>query len=233
MIMAWYQAIFFGRAMKDDNWDLINGPIAHEIEVLNYSNQINNIECLFKYLSYKGRELKRELFPTESALTELHRTGTLFLLDKPGAYRDIEVHVGNGEIVVHQPPTYSEIPMHIEEFFGTLSKLWPNATPLELASYALWRINWIHPFKNGNGRCARAFAYTCLCLKYGFMLPGNRTIIDLIMVNKPTFQTCLKEADNAFEKSGIIDISAMSVFLENLLVIQLQSALGDKGAEGD
>lgn len=218
--------------MKDDNWDLINGPIAHEIEVLNYSNQINNIECLVKLLAYKRRELAKEVIPTESDLKELHRTGTLFLLDRPGAYRDLEVHVGNGEIVVHQPPTYSEIPMHVEEFFVTLSKLWPDATPLELASYALWRINWIHPFKNGNGRCARAFAYACLCLKYGFMLPGNRTIIDLIMVNRPTFQHCLKEADNAFESTGFVDISSMNAFLEDLLVIQLQSALGAGSRKG-
>ncbi|MBA4610758.1 Fic family protein [Stappia taiwanensis] len=211
--------------MKDDNWDLINGPIAHEIEVLNYSNQINNIECIVKLLTHQGKEQATDVFPSEMALKELHRTGTIFLLQHPGYYRDVEVHVGNEKVIVHQPPPCSKIQMHITDFFETLGKLWPNSTPLELASYALWRINWIHPFKNGNGRCARAFAYTCLCLKYGFMLPGNRTIIDLIMVNKITFQNCLKEADTAYESNGEINISSMIKFLEELLILQLKSSV--------
>ncbi|GGE96156.1 hypothetical protein GCM10007285_24750 [Stappia taiwanensis] len=57
------------------------------------------------------------------------------------------------------------------------------------------------------------------------MLPGNRTIIDLIMVNKITFQNCLKEADTAYESNGEINISSMIKFLEELLILQLKSSV--------
>jgi hypothetical protein len=34
-----------------------------------------------------------------------------------------------------------------------------QVVPTELAAYGLWRLNWIHPFVEGNGRTARAVCY--------------------------------------------------------------------------
>ena len=213
--------------MLDSNWDLINGQTAHEIELLNYTTQTNVIECLVRLLLYFHSAPNHQgctTYPSEVYLCELHRAGTLFLLAKPGQYRDTEVYVAKGDQVIYSPPASIEVGSHMTEFFNTLNGLWATADPLLVASYALWRINWVHPFKNGNGRTARAFAYCCLCLKFGFMLPGSNTVIDLITSNREEYQSALAQADQAYA-GGTTDLSAMRAFLERLLIVQLSSLL--------
>lgn len=211
--------------MRDDNWELINGPDAHEIEVLNYTNQINVIEALLKFFLHHGGADAAgcPYSPNCRTLCELHRTGTLFLLTNPGAYREGAVHVvdGNGN-VVHEPPQAAEVPALMEAFEAEITDRWKAGTPIGMAAFALWRINWIHPFKNGNGRTARAYAYACLCLKYGFFLPGTRTVIDLIMENRPQYQEALRHAD-ATAAAGTPDLGPMETFLERLVIEQLSS----------
>lgn len=207
--------------MHDPNWDLINGPVAHEIEVLNYANQANVIEAIFKFIQFYNNNS----FPNELALKELHRTGTLFLLNHPGQYRTEEVVVQHPDgTVVHTPPSHSEVDRLMKEFFLELEQMWSDSAPIRIAAFSLWKINWIHPFKNGNGRTARAFIYSCLCTKFGFLLPGNTTIIDLIMRDRDQYQTSLRIADRGFAESKIPTLTDMENFLERLLIEQLSSA---------
>jgi Fic family protein len=211
--------------MNDDNWDLINGSDAHDIEVLNYSNQINVIEALFRLVTYHGKQVNGAVLPNTTALRELHHAGTLFLLEKPGAYRTVEVHVGDATgNVVFQPPPVADVAALMEAFDNELIAMWPDASPPHVAAFVLWRINWIHPFKNGNGRTARAFAYACLCLKYGLMLPGTTTVIDLITQSREDYEKALRIADQSFKDTGTADLSAMEQYLERLAILQLQSA---------
>ncbi len=90
-------------------------------------------------------------------------------------------------------------------------------------------ISWIHPFKNGNGRTARAFAYLCLCLKLGFELPGRKTLMDLITSNKVEFEGGLRVADRTFAAVGVADTSVLEAFLARLLALQLSSIDADGG----
>jgi Fic family protein len=213
--------------MRDPNWDLIDGEAAHEIEYLNYANQINVIEALFKLLVHQYPVTDGNgcsAYPNAQALRELHRVGTLFLLAHPGEFRDTEVNVQtvNG-VVVYQPPSAAEVPGHIDEMIADIDEMWRDATPMHIAAYVLWRINWIHPFKNGNGRTARAFAYTCLCLKFGFMLPGFPTVIDLITTTRQEYNALLREADEIFLKQNEPDVSNVAAYIERLLIQQLSS----------
>ncbi len=219
------RAFLFGRLMLDSNWDLINGPVAHEIEVLNYANQINVMEALVRYFTHHAPPTEGgcPITPNSNALREIHRTGTLFLLETPGEYRQSEVVVAKPDAIVHEPPTFSEIPGLMEGFDLELAGMWGVSSPIEIAAWALWRINYIHPFKNGNGRAARAFSYACLCLKYGFMLPGSPTVIDLVMASRPQFEEALGVADKAFRSTGVADLEAMEIFLEQLVIRQLTS----------
>ena len=211
--------------MLDHNWDLINGDTAHAIEVLNHSNQANVIEALVLFLVHHGGVTAGPcpLCPNEGSLRELHRTGTLFLLHAPGIYREDQVYLTNNGTVVYTPPPHTEVPTLMATFAVDLEAMWDTANAVQLASYAIWRINWVHPFKNGNGRTARAFAYTCLCLKLGFVLGGAPTVIDLIMQNKPEFEAALRAADISLEASGASDLTLMNDFIERLLVQQLSS----------
>jgi Fic family protein len=214
--------------MIEDNWDLVTGNAAHEIEVLNYSNQVNVIDALVHLLMHHhtAEDGGCASPPNENVLREFHRTATLFLLNSPGSFREVQVHVRAPDgTVIHTPPEPKDVQVHIDQFFEELQKLWPISSAQALGAYSLWMINWIHPFKNGNGRTARAFCYACLSLKLGFVLPGKRTVIDLVMRNRAEYQANLKKADLSFEAGGKPDLGDMEDFIDRLLAEQLNSAL--------
>lgn len=212
--------------MNDDNWEMINGEAAHEIEVLNYANQVNVIEALVHFLMHhhKGEDGSCTGSPNANVLREFHRTATLFLLAAPGQYREIEVFVGDSDgTVVHAPPNATEVSGHIEGFFAELHEHWNTKSAQEIGAFCLWFINWVHPFINGNGRTARAFCYACLCLKVGFVLPGTKTVIDLIMEQREDYYAALKVADTCFHETGTPDLGPMADFVDRLLAEQLSS----------
>jgi hypothetical protein len=111
----------------------------------------------------------------------------------------------------------------MENFEAGIAHLWAKATPIQAAAVTLWRLNWIHPFRNGNGRTARAFSYACLCMKYGFVLPGTPTVIDQIMTNRPEYNAALRHCDVTFAETGTPDFGPMEALLQRLLVAQLSS----------
>jgi len=88
----------------------------------------------------------------------------------------------------------------------------------------MWRINWIHPFDDGNGRTARAASYLVLSVKLDSRLPGKPTIPDLIVYSKGPYYAALEAADRAWS-DGRIDLAEMETLLENLLSAQLVNAI--------
>lgn len=89
-----------------------------------------------------------------------------------------------------------------------------------LPAYALWRLNWIHPFVEGNGRTARAACYYLLCLTQGQLLPGNKIVPERIRDDRKPYYAALRSADEAWER-GEFDISELAAYLEGLLIEQL------------
>ncbi len=212
--------------MLDSNWELINGPPAHHIEQLNAANTINVLEALVTFLINFNQPDSLPWAPNEMAFRELHRCGTLFLLDKPGEYRDVPVQVANALTghVVYQAPPPDEVPKLMAEFFEELTRVWSDGDALDAAAFALWRINWIHPFKNGNGRTARAFCYACLNARLGVILPGTTTVIDQIMLTRPDYEAAIRVADQAVAaNSSARDLAQMKDYLNQLLQIQMSS----------
>lgn len=61
----------------------------------------------------------------------------------------------------------------MNEMINDLNRHWDSAPPIVLEAYALWRLNWIHPFINGNGRTARALCYYVICLRMGGFPPAG------------------------------------------------------------
>lgn len=211
--------------MNDDNWELINGPPAHHIEWLNAVNTINVIEALITlFIGTKVPGAPSPAMPNELALKELHRTGTIFLLFKPGEYRDCPVSVRDGSgAIVYQPPPHTDVETLMAGFFAELTTIWKEGDALDAAAFALWRINWIHPFKNGNGRTARSFAYCCLCARLGVVLPGAPTVIDQIMTTRADYEAAIRVGDTAAVNNDGRDLSAMRAYLDRLLQIQIAS----------
>ena len=87
----------------------------------------------------------------------------------------------------------------------------------------MWRLNWIHPFDDGNGRTSRAVSYLALCAKMGDRLPGRKTLPEQIAENKLPYYDALEKADEAW-LGNVIDTSAMETLLENYLAVQLKDA---------
>jgi Fic family protein len=84
----------------------------------------------------------------------------------------------------------------------------------------MWRVNWIHPFFGGNGRTARALSYLLLSAKLGFVIPGTKTIPELIVENRDPYYDALRRADSSWEQ-GTVNVGAMEALMASLLAQQL------------
>jgi Fic family protein len=84
----------------------------------------------------------------------------------------------------------------------------------------MWRLNWIHPFTDGNGRTARSTSYLVLCLRTGYLLPGKKTIPDQIAEDRTSYYKALECADQGWLEDRI-DLSAMEALLSQMLAKQL------------
>jgi len=112
----------------------------------------------------------------------------------------------------HVPPHFKEVPDLMDQFISVIHENWEIVPyPTALAAYALWRLNWIHPFIEGNGRTARAACYYLICLKSGGLLPGKKTVPERIRENREPYYAALKEADEYWEAGQLnVDTLALS-----------------------
>jgi len=136
-----------------------------------------------------------------------------------GRYRRQPIYVGN-----HRPPHYDMVGEMMDEFISVVHENWGvNDHPTLLPAYALWRMNWIHPFIEGNGRTARAACYYLLCMRQGKLLPGKKIVPERIRDNRAPYYEALRDAD-AHWHNGDFNVSRLADYLQDLLVDQLEDA---------
>jgi Fic family protein len=133
-----------------------------------------------------------------------------------GRFRREPIYVGK-----HTPPHFKDVDDWMDRFISTIQENWFVWSSTELAAYALWRLNWIHPFIEGNGRTARAACYYVLCVRSGALLPGRRIIPERIRESRHDYEQALIAADRAWD-AGHLDFSDMEEYLATLLEAQLQ-----------
>jgi Fic family protein len=121
----------------------------------------------------------------------------------------------------HQPPDAYLVPELIEELCDYVNDNWEQSSPIHLGAYLMWRLNWVHPFADGNGRTSRILSYVVLSIRAGFILPGTPTIPDQIVDNRVPYFEALDAADNAYAQTKIIDVSKMEELIAALLARQL------------
>jgi Fic family protein len=166
--------------------------------------------------------ITRDFTVDHSLIWQLNFYGVVLLNDHAGQYRTGPVGITNSQ---HRPPPAREVPDLMEGMLRYLSTNWNNADASHLAAYTLWRMCWIHPFEQGNGRTARASCYLVLCLKHQLWLPGTQTIIKQITNNRDPYYEVLRHADDHFEANNgtSIDVSKTDAYLNDLLRKQLSS----------
>lgn len=136
-----------------------------------------------------------------------------------GRFREQPIYVGS-----HRPPHYREVSNLMDQFISVIHENWDVIDhPTWLPAYALWRMNWIHPFIEGNGRTARAACYYLICLKAGGLLPGRKIVPERIRENREPYYAALQAADRHWE-DGDFDVSELATYLEGLLKAQLEDA---------
>ena len=121
------------------------------------------------------------------------------------------------------PPRHVEVPDFVAEMCEYVNQHWSDKGAIHLAAYLLWRINWIHPFADGNGRTARVVSYMVLSIKLGSLLPGTPTIPDQIADDKSPYYEALEKSDESW-KFKRIAVSEMEAMLENMHAQQLLNA---------
>lgn len=136
-----------------------------------------------------------------------------------GRFREQPIYVGN-----HRPPHYCEVNNLMDQFISVIHENWDVIDhPTWLPAYALWRMNWIHPFIEGNGRTARAACYYLICMRAGGLLPGRKIVPERIRENREPYYAALQAADRHWE-DGDFDVSELATYLEGLLKAQLGDA---------
>jgi Fic family protein len=135
-----------------------------------------------------------------------------------GRFREEPIYVGS-----HKPPHFKDVPELVDRYFSTIHENWFTWKPTELAAYGLWRLLWIHPFIEGNGRTARATCYYLLCARSGTLLPGRKIVPERIRENRQLYYAALQAADQAWHE-GNLDFSQLEAYLADLLIAQLADA---------
>ena len=180
------------------------------------------IEAIDHWLS-SGRTFR--LRP--SLILQLNRIALEGISAYAGNYRPSEIKIEGSR---HQPIGAHLVPEKVEELCDYVNEHW-NLSAIHLAAYVMWRLNWIHPFADGNGRTSRALSYLVLCIRLSEKLPGTLTIPDQISRNKAPYYVALESADGAF-RNGTIEVNELEKLLKNLLAAQLLSVVKAAGEPG-
>ena len=162
-----------------------------------------------------------------SAIMGLNRLALDGLSSYAGIYRPAGIAIKGSK---HMPPESYLVPELIEEMCDYVNTNW-SRTPIHLASYVLWRLNWIHPFVDGNGRTTRVVSFVVLCVRLGYRLPGTNTVPDQISRDKNPYYQALELADAAYQNEKNIDVTTMEKLVGSLLANQLASVIRDAQTE--
>lgn len=136
-----------------------------------------------------------------------------------GRFREEPIYVGD-----HLPPHFERVPELMDRFISFVHENWYTYSPTELAAYVLWRMNWIHPFIEGNGRTARAASYFVLSVRHGAVLGGRKIVPERIKDDRDDYEAALTDADQRWDQ-GHLDFSKMEEYLAALL----QAQISDEG----
>ena len=158
-----------------------------------------------------------------SHILMLHHRALVGIERFAGTFRNTPVEIGKSK---HTPPESFFVSELVAEMCAYIADR-RGKTPLHLSAYAMWRLNWIHPFSDGNGRTSRIISYMVLCNAQGYWLPATKTIPDMIADNRAPYYDALEAADEALRSDDKVDLSVLENYLGDLLSKQLISVFDE------
>lgn len=183
-------------------------------------NTLRQFDAVAERIEY-WLEPERPFRLRPSVILELNRIALDGLSPTAGVYRPAGVTIQGSK---HQPPDAFRVPELLEELCDYVNDNWSTVSPIHLAAHVMWRLNWIHPFTDGNGRTSRAVSYLVLCVRLGYRLPGLKTIPDLIVGDKSPYYEALEAADRSIAE-GELDLDELETLLGLHLATQLAQVL--------
>ena len=193
--------------------ELIADPVLKaEAEAANGLRQYDYAEqTVFQGLERKPFKLRPSL------IYSFHREALQGISAYAGLPRPASVEIQGSE---HEPVGAHLVQELVEDLCEYVNEHWEAASAMHLAAYVMWRLNWIHPFADGNGRTSRVLSFFVLSMKLGFVLPGTPTLPELVIQHRKDYESALDRADAAW-KENRLDVSAMENLIQSLLAKQL------------
>lgn len=190
-----------------------SNPVYQALQISNVARQYEFLRSIVAAAIAADRR-----FLSQHVIKALNFHAITCLHANAGEYRPWFVEVGN-----HVPPPHYRVQPLMDDFVNLVNSRWEASDPFALAAFVLWRLNYIHPFINGNGRTARAVCYFVLCLRFGGELPGTVTLPELISRDRDEYVLALQAIDASLA-TGVVDITPLQTMLQRLVVEQLATA---------
>ena len=192
-------------------------PAYRALEVANGGRHYDFLQSVVETAVTVGKP-----FLSQTVIKAINYHAIACLHSYAGEYRPCAVTVGD-----HDPPDHYRVNALMDDFVNEVNRYWDELDEVSLAAYVLWRLNWIHPFINGNGRTARAACYFVLCVKLGGWLPGTIILPELLRrpENRDRYVQALRHADTTEWNGDMHDFLAPMTRLLFELLHEQQSSI--------
>lgn len=198
---------------------LASDPVVHQHDIEGAMRQVDVAMGLIE--AHVGADAPHFRL-SKQVILDLHRA---LHGDETARFRRADIHILESD---HAPVPPGAIEDEVEAMCRSVNDAWEERDAIALAAFILWRLNWIHPFADGNGRTARALSFVVLNIKLGMRLPGAPTVPEQLLYRRAEYLDALAAAD-ASALAGNPDLGELCGLLRDLLTRQLESrpALSD------
>lgn len=150
-------------------------PLREHFEAINHQKAFEFLESLVKKTAL-----------TEQVMKDIHKLIMRGIDDEyAGRYRDVNVRILGA---VKSPPRFEKIPVKMREYVKYVKRNPDKLNPIELSAIIHYRLVEIHPFTDGNGRCARL-------LMNLFLMRKGYPVTMVLKVDRKKYYDRLRKAD--------------------------------------
>jgi Fic family protein len=191
-------------------------------------NGIRQFQLAMDIVKHFVRNEEKPFQLRTSHILQLHEAALQGIHPQAGTFRNSPVTITKSK---HLPPEYFFVSEHVTDLCEYVNSHWSDGatSKIHIAAYAMWKLNWIHPFADGNGRTSRVVSYVVLCIGMNSVLPGSPSIPDQISSNKVPYYEALEAADEGLRQRNVVDLNKMEDLISAYLAQQLLAATQQAG----